>query len=163
MTLYKYDFGVLIHKSYLNFHKSAKNNMEINLKLLIPLLITAVVTVIGWYIVHIFSSKRDKKNKQRELRVNYLIEAWRKLEYASNRKGIDAKEYVERPIADIQLFGTKKQIELTIKIANELAEKKGANLIELLTELRQDLRKELNLEQIEIPIKVFRDGLPPLS
>ncbi|WP_268846595.1 hypothetical protein [Flavobacterium aestivum] len=137
--------------------------MEINLKLLIPLLITALVTIFGWYIVHLFSAKRDRKNKQRELRVNYLIEAWRKLEYASNRKGVDAKEYVEKPIADIQLFGTKKQIELTIKIANELAEKNGTNLIELLTELRQDLRKELNLQQIEMPIKVFRDGLPPLS
>jgi cell division protein FtsL len=137
--------------------------MKINLQLLIPLLITALVTIFGWYIVHLLSARRDRKNKQRELRVNYLIEAWRKLEYASNRKGVDAKEYVERPIADIQLFGTKNQIELTIKIANELAEKQGTNLIGLLTELRQDLRKELNLQQIDTPIKVFRDGLPPLS
>lgn len=137
--------------------------MKINLQLLIPLLITALVTIFGWYIVHLLSTRRDIKNKQRELRVTYLIEAWRKLEYASNRKGVDAKEYVERPIADIQLFGTKNQIELTIKIANELAEKQGTNLIGLLTELRQDLRKELNLEQIDTPIKVFRDGLPPLS
>lgn len=137
--------------------------MEINLELLIPLLITAVVTIIGWYIVHLFAARRDRKNKQRELRINYLIEAWRKLEYSANRKGVNAIEYVEKPIADIQLFGTKKQIDLTIKIAHELAEKQGTNLIELLTELRKDLRRELNLEQIDTPIKVFRDGLPPLS
>ncbi len=117
----------------------------------------------GWYIVHLFATKRDRKNKQKELRINYLIEAWRKLEYASNRKDVNAVEYVEKPIADIQLFGTKKQIELAIKIANELAETRGTNLIELLTELRQDLRRELNLEKIDTPIKVFRDGLPPLS
>src|SRR5690606_39119543 len=116
-----------------------------------------------WYIVHIFAARRDRKNKQRELRINYLIEAWRKLEYASNRAGINPVEYVEKPIADIQLFGTKKQINLTIKIANELAEKRGTNLIELLTELREDLRKELNLEKINTPIKVFRDGLPSLK
>ncbi|WP_051197620.1 hypothetical protein [Flavobacterium soli] len=134
-----------------------------NFQLLIPLLITAIVTMAGWYIVHLFATKRDRKNKQKELRINYLIEAWRKLEYASNRKDVNAVEYVEKPIADIQLFGTKKQIELAIKIANELAETRGTNLIELLTELRQDLRRELNLEKIDTPIKVFRDGLPPLS
>ena len=134
-----------------------------NFQLLIPLLITAIVTIAGWYIVHLFATKRDRKNKQKELRINYLIEAWRKLEYASNRKDVNAVEYVEKPIADIQLFGTKKQIELAIKIANELATTRGTNLIELLTELRQDLRRELNLEKIDTPIKVFRDGLPPLS
>lgn len=134
-----------------------------NLQLLIPLLITAVVTICGWYIAHLLAAKRDRRNKQRELRTNYLIEAWRKLEYASNRKGVNAIEYVERPIADIQLFGTKKQIELTLKIATELAETRGTNLIELLTELRQDLRRELNLEKIDTPIRVFRDGLPPLK
>ena len=134
-----------------------------NFQLLIPLLITAIVTIAGWYIVHLFATKRDRKNKQKELIINYLIEAWRKLEYASNRKDVNAVEYVEKPIADIQLFGTKKQIELAIKIANELAETRGTNLIELLTELRQDLRRELNLEKIDTPIKVFRDGLPPLS
>lgn len=79
-----------------------------NLQLLIPLLITATVTIFGWYIVHIFASRRDRKNKQKELRINYLIEAWRKLEYTSNRKEIDLIEYLEKPIADIKLFGTKK-------------------------------------------------------
>jgi hypothetical protein len=134
-----------------------------NLQLLFPLLITAVVTICGWYFVHLLAAKRDRRNKQRELRINYLIEAWRKLEYASNRKDVNAVEFVEKPVADIQLFGTKKQIELTIKIANELAETRGTNLIELLTELRKDLRRELNLEKIDIPIKVFRDGLPSLK
>ena len=37
------------------------------------------------------------------------------------------------------------------------------HIIELLTELRQDLRRELNLEKVDTPIKVFRNGLPPLS
>lgn len=134
--------------------------MDINLKLLIPLLITAVVTIFGWYIVHLFAAKRDRKNKQRELRVNYLIEAWRKLEYSANRKNVDMTEYIEKPIADIQLFGTKKQVELSIKIAHELAEQQESSLIDLLTELRKDLRRELDLEQLITPIKVFRNGLP---
>jgi len=128
-----------------------------------PLLITAMLTISGWYALHWFASQRDKKNKQKELRINYLIEAWRKLEHAANRKGVDTVEYVEKPIADIQLFGTKKQVEMTIKLATELAETRGTNLIELLTELREDLREELNLEKIDTPIKIFRDGLPPLK
>jgi hypothetical protein len=127
-----------------------------NLQLLVPLLITSLLTMIGWYVLHWFARKRDKEIKQKELRVNYLIEAWRKLEHAANRKGYDAIEYLEKPIADIQLFGTIKQIELAQKIAFDMVENQKGNLTDLLEDLRQDLRKELNLEKASIEIKFLR-------
>ena len=66
----------------------------INLQLLIPLLITAIVTICGWYFVHLLAANRTDN-----------------------------------------------------KIATELAETRGTNLIELLT----DLRRELNSEKIDTP------------
>lgn len=127
-----------------------------NLKLLFPLLITSVVTMLGWFILHWFAKRRDIANKQKELRINYLIEAWRKLEYAANRKEFDKTECLEKPIADIQLFGTKKQISLAIELATAIVENQDSNLTGLLEELRGNLRKELNLEKVSTPIKIFR-------
>ncbi|PZQ90243.1 MAG: hypothetical protein DI548_03005, partial [Flavobacterium johnsoniae] len=82
--------------------------------------------------------------------------AYRKLEHAANRKNIDTHEYLEQPIADIQLFGTKKQIKMVQALAQEMVETENANLTGLLEELRQDLRKELNLEKVLPAIKIFR-------
>ncbi|RWW99550.1 hypothetical protein [Flavobacterium cerinum] len=127
-----------------------------NLKLLFPLLITSVVTMLGWFILHWFAKRRDIANKQKELRINYLIEAWRKLEYAANRNEFDKIECLEKPIADIQLFGTKKQISLAIELATAIVENQDSNLTGLLEELRGNLRKELNLEKVSTPIKIFR-------
>lgn len=127
-----------------------------NLNLFLPLIITSIITMLGWFFLHSLTKQRDKHNKQKDLRINYLIEAWRKLEHAANRKNVDTLEYLEKPIADIQLFGTKKQIEMVQALAKEIVETENANLTELLTELRQDLRKELNLEKVLPEIKIFR-------
>lgn len=42
------------------------------------------------------------------------------------------------------------------QLAYEIVENKQANIIDLLNELRQDLRRELNLEEITTQIKIFR-------
>lgn len=127
-----------------------------NWELLIPLLVTSTTTVVSWFFLHRKDKERDIANKQKELRVNYLIDAWRRLEFAVNRKELNTVESIERPIADIQLFGTLKQIELAQKVANEMATDKKGNLNDLLEELRQDLRKELKLEKAPIEIKYLR-------
>src|SRR5687768_2426855 len=115
---------------------------HMNWQLLVPLLVTSFLTISGWYILHNFAKQRDMENKQKELRINYLIEAWRNLEHAANRNSFDPSETVEKSIADIQLFGTSKQIELAQKFTSDLVETKKGNIDELLEELRQDLRNE---------------------
>ncbi|MBI3137593.1 MAG: hypothetical protein HYZ15_03305 [Sphingobacteriales bacterium] len=127
-----------------------------NWQLFLPLLATSVVTMSGWYILHFLARKRDIENKKKELRINYLIEAWRRLERCVNRKNTDPTHDIENSIADIQLFGTPKQIELAGRVISNLVKDKNANLDELLEELRQDLRKELFLEKIETKIQIFR-------
>lgn len=120
------------------------------------LFLTLSITILGWYIIYRFDKYRDTENKKKDMRIDYLINAWRKLEYAAARDKYDVIEHLEKPVADIQLFGTKKQIELTMKLANSIINKEQDNLSELLTELRNDLRKELNLEKIKEEIKVLR-------
>ena len=128
-----------------------------NTQLLLPLLVTTFVALSGWVIVHYFNSKRDLLNKRRELRVQYLIEAYRRLEAVSHANNLKERRLdVESAIADIQLFGTPQQIQLAVKFAKELSEKEIASLDELLTDLRKDLRAELELEKTLLSIKHLR-------
>ncbi len=119
-----------------------------NSTLIIPLLATTLVAIVGWFAAHQLSAARDRTNKRRELRVQYLIDAYRKLEAASNRQ--EAEEIhvasLESAVADLQLFGTQAQVAKTTQFVKEFAERGEAPLGELLFELRQDLRQELRLD-----------------
>lgn len=122
----------------------------------IKTLIVLIITVIGWTIVHFLTKKRDAVNKRKEIRIKYLIDAWKLLEEASNRQNCDLNKNIEIAIADIQLFGTKKQIELAQKIAEDISSKGTGDSLELLKELRKDLRNELNLETVPDQFKFIR-------
>ncbi|WP_299762945.1 hypothetical protein [uncultured Dokdonia sp.] len=129
-----------------------------NLQLLIPLLITSLITIFGWYVLHKLTKKREQENKKKNLRVEYLIDAWSKLEYGSNRD-IDKEEFVEyfeKPIAMIQLFGTLNQIDLAQKLVEEIKNNKQVSLDDILEDLRNDLRSELNLEKAKSKMKYIR-------
>ena len=124
--------------------------MSDNLKIaaIIPLIITALVAGIGWFIVHELSISRDIKNKRVDLKIKYLIEAYRRLEHVSHRDNPDLKDF-ESAIADIQLFGTKRQAELARDIALEFAKNRTVSFDPLLADLREDLRKLLHLEHLQ--------------
>jgi hypothetical protein len=127
------------------------------MEILLPVVITTAVVVVGWYVAHYLTVRRDQANKRRDLRVQYLIEAYRRLEFAGNRPLTEkiAPEF-ERAVADIQLFGTPKQVELAQAFALGFAEKGTHPLDPLLNELRQELRRELNLEPVQPSIKYLR-------
>lgn len=127
-----------------------------NIGILIPLIITSTITILSWGILHFLSKRRDLLNKKKEIRINYLIQAWRLLEAASNRNNNNLSSNIETAIADIQLFGTKKQIELAQKFAEEIATHKSSSSLELLILLREDLRNELKLEKVPNKFKFLR-------
>jgi hypothetical protein len=81
---------------------------------------------LGWYIAYRTTVRRDQLAKKRDLRIQYLIDAYRRLESAANRTNAQTQE-LESAVADIQLFGSAEQITLVRK------------------SLRADLRKELDL------------------
>lgn len=123
---------------------------NLNIAAIIPLIITALVAVVGWFIVHELSISRDIKNKRIELKIKYLIEAYRRLEHISHRDNPDLKDF-ESAIADIQLFGTKGQAELAREVALEFAKNRTVSLDPLLGDLREDLRTLLHREHLQGP------------
>ncbi|MCK5595532.1 hypothetical protein KAI19_05085 [bacterium] len=123
----------------------------------IEITIAIIIAALGWIIVHRFTSRRDRKNKIREIRIQYLIEAFRKIGMAAQREKPDACfSELESSFHDVQLFGSEKQINTLMEFLDEYREKKTANVDMLLNELRDDLRKELSLSLIKWKIKFFR-------
>jgi len=121
------------------------------------LVVTAVVATAGWYVVHRLSLNRDEANKRRDLRVQYLLEAYRKLENASNRQDLgDYARNLESALADVQLLGSERQVLLAHEFAVAMAKDRTASLDPLIADLRSELRRELRLGPLPDRIVVFR-------
>lgn len=125
----------------------------------LTLTIPVVLALVGWFVVHGLNSRRDSANQRRQLKTQYLIEAFRRVEAAAHRNNKlpeDVRGF-ESAMADIQLFGSDKQIRLAHDFMTGMAAaSSSANVDGLLEELRQDLREELNLESTNRRIAVFR-------
>jgi hypothetical protein len=125
---------------------------------LVTLLIPTAVAVASWFIGSWLSVRRDRANKRRDLRVQYLIEAYRRLATATEREETGAAYFadLDSALVDVQLFGSADQIAAAQKFAKQLADHRAAQLSELLASLRDDLREELKLESVEGPLVVLR-------
>ena len=96
-------------------------------------------------------------NERRKLLVSYLVEAYRKLESASNRD--NHKEVLplfESAIADIQLLGSVRQVAMARQFALDMAQNRTASLDDLIFDLRQSLRRELELDPVEAKVVYLR-------
>lgn len=112
------------------------------------ILIPAFIIVIGWWAVDWFSKTRDVENKRREIISLYLIEAYRNIEDGCGRCVTnEQKRKMEKAIADVQLFGSKSEIEAAKKFADNMNNNHFGDPRELLVLLRTNLRRELKLEQ----------------
>ncbi|MGB6384036.1 MAG: hypothetical protein WBE45_14110 [Terriglobales bacterium] len=128
-----------------------------NFPLFLPLIVTAALAVVGWYAVHRLSMNRDQENKRRELRIQYLLEAYRRFENSSNRRDLSpyARD-LESALADIQLLGNKDQVQLAHEFAVSMAKDQTASLDPLVANIRSELRRELGLDSLTNGIVVFR-------
>ncbi|UAK42812.1 hypothetical protein K8P02_00525 [Bacteroides nordii] len=117
---------------------------------LIISLIALVFSFFSLFIVHSLNKKRDLINKKKEMRIKYLITAWQLLESASNRHDASLINNLEKAIADIQLFGSLKQIQLSKEFVSDMKTNRTADTSKLLNELRNDLRKELDLDTVQL-------------
>ncbi len=129
----------------------------VNWQLLIPLLVTTVVAVSGWVVGHRLNAQRDLQNKRIELRIKYLLEAYRNLESSVetevSRKNLDI---LESAISDIQLLGTPEQVDKVLSWSSQFSKvgiQKDVNLQDLLEDLRTSLRRELGLPKIDQKIR----------
>jgi hypothetical protein len=117
-----------------------------NVTIIFAPLIAALVAVVGWFAAHQFNVYRNRQNKRRDMIVQYLLEAYRRLEAAANRDKTEEQALAfESAVADIQLLGSSEQISATVKYLRSHASPDGAVIDEVLCLLRNDLRKELGL------------------
>lgn len=125
---------------------------------LVSILIPAAIVILGWIVAHELNLRRDTFAKRRDLRVHYLIDAYRKLENNSNRLNSlpEAKQAFESAVADIQLLGTRAQIEALLIFLDQFKKNTNSSIDPVLKLLRDDLRKELSLEINVRPIHQFR-------
>lgn len=129
----------------------------INWQLLIPLVVTTLVAISGWIVGHKLNAERDLQNKRVELRIKYLMEAYRKLEASVesevSRENLDI---LESAISDIQLLGTPEQVDKVLAWSGQFADgetQENVNLQDLLEDLRGSLRNDLGLQKIDRKIR----------
>jgi hypothetical protein len=128
-----------------------------NWQLLGPLLVTTIVAIGGWFAAHRLAAARDRANKRRDLIVEYLIQAYRRLESCSNRAdGPYDSTALESAVADIQLLGSPEQVTLVQRFAEEFAASRDSSVDELLASLREELRSELGLKRVPRDVKYLR-------
>ena len=134
----------------------------IDLRLVLALGIPAVIAVAGWFLGHWLNARRELNNKRRETQLKGLETAYVRLAMASNRDWTDEhKLEFERFIAEIQLYGTPRQIELTIGIIQAFIRRDHRVVFdELLVDLRDSLRQELRMEPVKEPVWWYRFKLP---
>jgi hypothetical protein len=119
---------------------------------------SALLASLGWLVGYVTTIRRDRLTKRRDLRTQYLLEAYRRLEGAGNRNepSVDHVKALESAVADIQLLGSAKQAHLARAFALEFASSGGASLDPLLESLRAELREELGLEMLQEGISYLR-------
>jgi hypothetical protein len=119
--------------------------------------VAVALAAFGWVVVHIFNSQRDLKNRLLELRLQRLYEAFINLyNFIGEHVTPESVSSFQRALADIQLYGTKQQVEYAQRLQSQLAQSSNGNLdiADLLTVLRDSIRSDLNLEQLsEKPFK----------
>ncbi|MES2267936.1 MAG: hypothetical protein V4520_14340 [Bacteroidota bacterium] len=118
---------------------------------LIKNFLTIVIAVLGWIIAHHYSSKRDRRNKKREIITAHLIKAYIVLanDFTQRELQEETKAKLELLIGELQLFGSQKQIDLAEKLAQDIHSGGRVNFDELVNDIRNELRNELELQPIQ--------------
>jgi len=125
---------------------------------IVTVVVSALLSGLGWFVGYLTTVRRDRLSKKRDLRTQYLLDAYRRLEGAANRREPkeDDEKALESAVADIQLLGSPEQVHLARQFALEFAGAGQASLDQLLEALRLDLRKELALAPLVEGITFLR-------
>jgi hypothetical protein len=128
-------------------------------------MICALLAVLGRIFGQFLVARRDLDNKNRQLRTDLLVDAWRSIELAANRTDQEAMRGLERALGAIQLLGTPSQVERASRVAYAMAA--GSHnppvFVDLLEVLRGDLRREMRLSALATPLGPLLEDLPSES
>ena len=116
----------------------------------LPSFVAATVAVVGWFAGNWLGSRRERANKRRDIRTQCLIDAYRRIARNGNRPlGREQFSEIELALAELQLFGTVDQVNLTRELIRKVVEDKEAQIDALLGAIRDDLRDGLGLDPIK--------------
>lgn len=120
--------------------------------------ITIILAVLGWVIGNYFTSKRTIAIQRREIVAEHLINSYRILtnEIAHREQTPESIKKLEDLLSDIQLFGSLEQVSLARELADEVATNKQFKLDPLINNLRDNLRNELNLKNVNGNVQWLR-------
>ena len=117
---------------------------------------TLAIAGLGWWAVHYFTSRRDRRNAERIFRNNELKVAYQTLLRMgmlpsmmgrnSDGKVVSYHREFQDAISMIYLYGTPHQSILANKLCTKLARKEKADYTELVDNLREHIRSSLGLE-----------------
>ena len=119
----------------------------------IAIAVGVAIAVSGW----IASGILARRSHRRQMRTEFLLSAYRRLDAASKRPLTSARrEDLESALADIQLLGTAAHVALAQKFVTEFASSKEADTTAILRALRISLRRELLLDDVAPELKFLR-------
>lgn len=108
----------------------------------VAMCVTVLLGVAGFVV----NAQAARRAKRRDIRTQYLLDAYRSIEAASNRPmDPTAARHLEAALADVQLLGTAAQVEAAHRFADEFVGNGGADTGMILNELRDELRADLDL------------------
>ncbi|HHG3502989.1 TPA: hypothetical protein ACPVZF_000241 [Vibrio parahaemolyticus] len=112
-----------------------------------------LLALLGYAVVHYFSSIRDSRNKKREIRAKFLTDSYQKLARVVSSPNQWEFDDLRSVLIEIQLMGTNSQIKkaediaLRFPVAMSNPDDSSVDLEPLLIDIRDDLRKELAIEK----------------
>jgi hypothetical protein len=116
------------------------------------------IAVAGW----IVTQYQGRRAIRRNMRIDYLLAAYRRLERSSNRPmTVNEDREVEAAVADVQLLGSPAQVRLAEDFITAFAAEGTADTEPLLQDLRASLRRELLLEPVppkRLSLRIGRTG-----
>ncbi|WP_047537871.1 hypothetical protein [Methylotenera versatilis] len=133
------------------------------LTLIASLVIAVILLAIRVFIMQRVQQKRQRENRQETERLKSLVAAYRSLAGSFTPARQDHTPQLEETLADIILFGSITQVELSVACANGLKNDEYVDFQPLIKSLRSDLRTQLGLEQIPSTLAMPASGPARLS
>ncbi len=111
----------------------------------LAIIASVLIAVASWFV----SQAQARQATRRNMRIDYLFDAYRRLDRASNgRLSQGSARDLEAAVSDIMLLGSPRQAGLAEEFARTFAAKGDADAGPLLQGLRDSLRGELLLERL---------------
>ncbi len=113
----------------------------------------AIITILGWLIISKLTYLRDEKNRQKNIQIEYLVNAYRDIGIFITRQShnvmtTDIYLKFEIAVRNIQIYGQPDEIELLHNYINNL-QTPNYSIDPLLNKLRDNLRESLKLKKID--------------